>query len=349
MKNYRLIAVLLVFTLAMALFATGCSEKKEEITVYNWGEYIDPSVLDTFEEETGIHVNYATFDTNESLYSTLSTGGYDIDVIIVSDYMVSRLIAENKLASLNFSNIPNFELIGEDYRNLNYDPENQYSVPYMWGTVGLIYNSTVIDEELISWGAMFNEQYKDQIVMIDNSRDAMAIALQYLGYHINTTDESELQEAYKLLENQKDIVQSYAMDQIFDKLESGEAAIGAYYAGDYLTMLENNPNLKFVIPEEGSNWFVDAMCIPVESTKQELAETFIDFLCRPEISTLNMEEIGYSSPVTEAVEDYIVDLDALSKTVMFPSSEVLSRCEIFTNLPENILKLYDSLWTKLKS
>lgn len=349
MKKYRLIAMFVVLVLALALFCTGCGEEKDEITVYNWGEYIDPSVLDTFEEETGIHVNYATFDTNESLYSTLSTGGYDIDLIIVSDYMVSRLIEEEKLAPLDFANIPNAEGIGEDYKNLSYDPENQYSVPYMWGTVGLIYNGAVIEEEITSWGAMFDEQYKEQIVMIDNSRDAMAIALQYLGYHINTTDEAELQEAYDLLVEQKDIVQSYAMDQIFDKLESGEAAIGAYYAGDYLTMLQNNPDLKFVVPEEGSNWFVDAMCIPAESTKKEMAESFINFLCRPDISTLNMEEIGYSSPVTEAAEDYIVDLDELSKTVMFPGSEVLSRCEIFTNLPEDILKLYDSLWTKLKS
>ena len=347
--KHRLIAALIVLTMVLALFCTGCGEEKKEITVYNWGEYIDPSVLETFEEETGIHVNYTTFETNESLYSTLSTGGYDIDVIIVSDYMVSRLASENKLKELDFSNIPNFDLIGDDYKSLNYDPDNLYSVPYMWGTVGLIYNSAMIDEELTSWGAMFDEKYKDQIVMINNSRDAFAIALEYLGYDINTTDKAQLEEAYDLLEEQSKIVQSYAMDQIFDKLESGEAAIGVYYAGDYLTMLENNPDLKFVIPEEGSNWFVDAMCIPAESTKQEMAETFINFMTSTEISTLNMEAIGYSSPNTEASEAYSADLDDLSKSVMFPSSEVLANCEIFTNLPQDILELYDSLWTKLKS
>lgn len=347
--KHRLIAALVVLTMALALFCTGCGKEKKEITVYNWGEYIDPSVLETFEEETGIHVNYTTFETNESLYSTLSTGGYDIDVIIISDYMVSRLASENKLAKLDFSNIPNFDLIGDDYKNLSYDPENLYSVPYMWGTVGLIYNSAMIDEELTSWGAMFDQKYKDQIVMINNSRDAFAIALQYLGYDINTTDKAQLQEAYDLLEEQSKIVQSYAMDQIFDKLESGEAALGVYYAGDYLTMLENNPDLKFVVPEEGSNWFVDAMCIPSESTKQEMAETFINFMSSTEISTLNMEAIGYSSPNTEAAETYSADLDDLSKSVMFPSSEILGNCEIFTNLPQDILELYDSLWTKLKS
>ncbi len=347
--KHRLIAALAVLAMVLALFCTGCGKEKQEITVYNWGEYIDTSVLDTFEKETGIHVNYTTFETNESLYSTLSTHGYDIDVIIILELMVSSLASEGMLAKLNFNNIPNFDLIGNDYKNLNYDPENLYSVPYMWGTVGMIYNSKMIDEELTSWGAMFDEKYKDQIVMINNSRDAFAIALQYLGYDINTTDQEQLEEAYELLESQSKIVQSYAMDQIFDKLESGEAALGVYYAGDYLTMLENNPDLKFVIPEEGSNWFVDAMCVPAESKKQEMAETFINFMSSTDISTLNMEAIGYSSPNTEAAETYAADLDSLSKSVMFPSSEVLANCEIFTNLPQDILELYDSLWTKLKS
>ena len=348
----RILALLLCLSLGlgMLLSFSGCGKDYEaEITVYNWGEYIDESTYKDFEKLYNVKVNYNTFDTNESLYSILELGGYDIDVIICSDYMVSRMVNEGMLSKLDYANIPNFDLIGEAYKNLPYDPQNEYTVPYMWGTVGLIYNSAMIEDEITSWSALFDEKYAGQITMIDNSRDALAIALLLLGYSVNTTNADEIREASALLEQQASVRQGWAMDQIFDKLEGGETAIGTYYAGDYLTMLENNPDLKFVLPEEGTTWFVDAMCVPATSTKQKYAELFIDYMASTDVMVRNMAETGYSSPNTEACEIYAEDLDEFSRQIMFPSDEVLSQYELFLNLPQDILDLYDELWVKINS
>ena len=319
-----------------------------EVNVYNWGEYIDDAIVEEFERQTGIKVNYSTFTSNETMYSVLKTGGSSYDVIFPSDYMVSRLISEDMLEKIDFSNIPNYSLIGDEFKNLDCDPNNEYSVPYMWGTVGLIYNTEMVDEEITSWGALFDPKYAGDILMFDNSRDAMGIALKYLGYSQNTTDEAQLQEAYALLKEQKSIVQCYVMDQIFDKLEGGEAAMGPYYAGDYLSMKENNPALAFVVPEEGSNMYTDFMCIPKGARNKENAEIFINFMCSTEASVANMDITGYTSPNTTAWEIYAEDLTDEEYNVMYPDTELLQRCDVFINLPENILALYDSLWVLLK-
>lgn len=340
--------------LCAVLTLTGCGssdgsggDSAEVVNVYNWGEYIDESLLDSFEEETGIAVNYKTFETNEQMYAVLKAGGSSYDVVVPSDYMVGRLIEEDMLEELNFSNIPNMDLINELYLGLEFDADNTYSVPYTAGTVGLIYDTTTVTEEVTSWSLLFDEAYSGQILMFDNSRDAMGIALKYLGYSLNTTDEAELQEAFELLREQSPILQAYVMDQIFDKLESGEAAIAPYYAGDYLSMRENNENLAFVIPDEGSNRFVDAMCIPKGAENKANAEAFINYMCSTEASLANAEEIGYTSPNKEVEE--LIDLDDYERSIMYPSAEALERCEVFTNLPTETLDLYDSLWVKLKS
>lgn len=329
---------------------SGCNAEKSSengvVNVYNWGEYIDENLLTQFEEETGIKVNYKTFETNEQMYSVFKQGGVKYDVIIPSDYMISRMIDEDMLEPLDFNNIPNFALIDESLVNPEYDPENLYSVPYTWGTVGIIYDPAVVGE-VTSWSTLFDETNAGQILMFDNPRDSMAIALKYLGYSANTTDEAELDEAYELLLEQKPILQGYVMDQIYDKLESGEAAIGPYYAGDYLIMLETNPNLKFCIPEEGSNIFVDAMCIPKAAENQANAEAFINFFCRTDVSLKNAEATGYASPNVE-VRDQL-DLDELSESVMYPLPEVLTNLESFINLPQETLNYYDEIWVKLKS
>ena len=319
-----------------------------EVNVYNWGEYIDDAVIEAFERDTKIKVNYSTFTSNETLYSVLKTGGSSYDVIFPSEYMVSRLINEDMLEKIDFSNIPNYELVGDEFKNLECDPTNEYSVPYMWGTVGLIYNTKMVDEEITSWGALFDPKYEGQILMFDNSRDAMGIALKYLGYSMNTTDENELMEAHELLKDQKKIVQCYVMDQIFDKLESGEAAMGPYYAGDFLTMKENNPDLAFVVPDEGSNMYTDYMCIPKGARNKENAEIFINYMCSVEASVANMDVTGYTTPIPEAWEIYSADLTEEELNVMYPDSELLSRCDVFINLPDKILELYDSLWVLLK-
>ncbi len=342
-----IVAALVVVSVPLAVLGSA-GGAEEEVNVYNWGEYIDESIFKQFEEETGIRVNYSTFSSNETLYSTLKTGAGTYDVIFPSDYMLSRFIEEDMIEKLDFSNIPNYELIDDQFKYLA-DPTGEYSVPYMWGTVGIIYNSDMVDDEVTSWDIMFNEKYKDQILMFDNSRDAIGIALKYLGYDLNTTDEAELNEAYEILEQEKPLLQAYVMDQIFDKLESGEAAIGPYYAGDYLTMLENNEALRFVIPKEGSNLFYDAMCIPKDADNKKNAELFINFMCRSDICIANMDITGYTSANKEAWDEYSEDLTEEEYNVMFPDEDTLSRCEVYINLPQNILDLYDKLWVDLKS
>ncbi|MEG1241953.1 MAG: spermidine/putrescine ABC transporter substrate-binding protein [Oscillospiraceae bacterium] len=319
---------------------------KGVVNVYNWGEYIDEGLRDQFEKETGIKLNYKTFESNEQMYSVLRQGGVNYDVIIPSDYMISRLINEDMLEPINFDNVPNYASIEKSLKGMAYDPENKFSVPYMWGTVGIIYDPAVVGE-VDSWGALFDEANKGKILMFDNSRDAMGIALKYLGYSMNTTDEKQLNEAYELLKEQKPILQAYVMDQIFDKLESGEAAIGPYYAGDYLTMRESNPDLKFCIPKEGSNVFVDAMCILKTAKNKENAEAFINFMTDAKVSAQNAEFIGYTSPNSQ-VRD-LLEADEESKAIMYPSDATLKICEAYTSLPQETLNYYDSMWVKLKS
>ena len=333
------------------------------LNVYNNGLYISDgsdesvNVLSAFEELTGIKVNYTTYDSNESLYAKLKSGGVSYDVIFPSDYMVGKMAKEGMLAELNYDNIPNFSLIDDRFKNLSYDPENKYTVPYAWGTLGIIYNSAMVEEPITSWDAMFDPKYADQVLMINNSRDALGIALMDLNYSVNTDSEEELRAAYDLLAQAKEagVYQAFVMDEVFDKMETGEAAISAYYAGDYLTMLETNPDLKYVVPEEGSNWFVDAMCVLKDAENKDEAEEWINFLCSTDASLKNMDYIWYASPNGEALEEYPAyyeevneePLDPEIYEVMAPSEEVLHRCEIYENLPTETLRLYDRLWTRL--
>ena len=319
-----------------------------EVNVYNWGEYIDESVLEDFEEATGIHVNYQMYDSNETMYSMIAGGGTDYDVVIPSDYMIARMIEEDMLEPLNFDNIPNFSDIDPELKNPEYDPENLYSVPYMWGLMGVIYNTTMVDEaDLGSWDLLWNEKYAGDIVMIDNSRDAIGIALKRLGYSYNTTDTAQITEAVDALIAQKPILQGYVMDEVFGKMEGANAAIGTYYYGDYLTMLENNPDLGFYIPEEGTNIYVDAMCILKDAPNKENAEIFINYMCSTEAGLKNCEEIWYSTPLMSVREE--LDPEVSSDPLAYPDETIMAQCESYAGLPQEILDLYDSEWTRLKS
>ncbi|MCI6568049.1 MAG: spermidine/putrescine ABC transporter substrate-binding protein [Dysosmobacter sp.] len=347
-----LLAVLMTVPLLAACGESSSSKYPNgEINVLNWGEYIadgtdgTEDILTQFEEEFGIKINYKVCPDNETLYTYLKQGD-SYDVIIPSDYMLSRLIEEDMLEKLNFDNIPNFSDVSDTFVDPPYDPTNEYSVPYMWGTVGIIYNTTMVQEDVTSWSILFDEDYADQILMINNPRDAIGVALKYLGYSYNTTDKAQITEAVDLLVQQKPLVQTYVMDEIFDKLESGEAAIGVYYAGDYLTMLENNEDLAFCVPEEGSNYFVDAMCIPKGAANKENAEKFINFMCSTEVGLANCDAIGYSTPLNSVLE--ALDAEVREDPVAYPSDDVLSRCEQFLNLPQDILEFYDSEWLRLK-
>jgi len=357
LKKTLAIALLAMLVLSLVGCGGGKKEKDRVVNVCSWGEYIDESLIDTFEEETGIHVNYQTAESNEVLYSLIKTGGADYDVIVPSDYMIARLISEGMLAELDYSNIPNYDLIDDTYKNLLYDPDNKYSVPYTWGTLGIIYNTTMVDEEITSWDVMFSDDYAGEVLMIRNPRDSIAAALLDLGYSINTTDEAQITEAYELIADAKSrgVYQGFVMDEVFQKMEGGNAAIAMYYAGDYLTMLENNEDLAFVIPEEGSNWFVDAMCVLKDSQHKEEAEAWINFIASTESNLANMDYIWYASPNAEALSqypDYYEDLydeplDPELYEIMAPSKETLSRCDIYKNLPAETNTLYNDLWTKL--
>jgi len=250
------------------------------------------------------------------------------------------------LETIYFHNVPNFANIDGMYQNPDYDPENLYSVPYMWGTVGIIYNTTMVTEPVDSWGVLFDEEYAGQVLMFDNSRDAFGIALKYLGYSVNTTDEAQLREACDLLAEAKPIFQAWVMDQIFDKMTGGEAALGPYYAGDAITMIEENPDLAFVVPKEGSNIFVDAMCIPKGAAHKENAEAFINFMCSDQAAVANAEFIGYSTPSKTAYE--LLPDEAKNDPIAYPPQEIIDKCESFINLPAETLALYDSLWVELK-
>ena len=351
------LALLLATVLGLSLALAGCSggsgtasqpgaADRGVVNVYNWGVYIDESVLDEFTAQTGIKVNYDTYESNESMYGVLKNDGASYDVVIPSDYMISRMIEEDMLEPLDFDNIPNFSDIDPNLKNPDYDPENQYSVPYMWGLLGVIYNTAMVDGAPDSWSILFDENYSGQILMFNNSRDALGVALKYLGYSYNTTDPAQITAATDLLIQQKPLVQSYVMDEIFEKMQGNSAAIGAYYYGDYLTRADVNPDLAFCLPKEGTNLYVDAMCIPKGAENKANAEAFINFMCSTSVGLANVEETWYSSPLLSVREE--LDPEVSEDPYAYPDDAVLEQCESFRNLPEDILALYDSEWTRLK-
>lgn len=380
----KMVALTLACLMAASLFLTGCSVRQNGgngnftssdgsstdnsgsnssnsgdrvVNVCSWGEYIDTTLIDEFEAETGIQVNYVTAESNEALYSQLQQGGVNYDVIVPSDYMISQLIEEGMLAELDYDQIPNFSLIGDQFKNLPYDPENKYTVPYTWGTLGIIYNSAMVDGEITSWDAMFDPQYAGNVLMIRNSRDALGIGLMDLGYSVNTEDASEIQAAYQRLAdaNAQGVYQAFVMDEVFQLMENSNAAITAYYAGDYLTMLDNNPDLRYVVPEEGSNWFVDAMCVLKNADHKEEAMEWINFMCSTKASLRNMDYIWYASPNTTALEEYPAyyeetygePLDMERYAIMAPGEDVLAQCEAYLVLPAEARALYNDYWTQL--
>ena len=357
----KLLSLLLMLILLCG--CGGCSgsqtfqEERIVLNVYNWGQYISDGsdgtldVIAAFEEKyPHIKVNYSTYDSNEIMYTKLAAGGITVDVIIPSDYMIARMIEENMLCELNFDNISNSRYIDEDIleKSAAYDPEGKYSVPYAWGTVGIIYNTKYVDEaDVTGWELLWNEKYDDKILMFDNSRDAFGIAEYILGYSVNTTDPEELQACADLLAKQKPLVQQYVMDQIYDLMENEEAWIAPTYAGDYLVMSEENEDLAFYLPEDqGFNLFIDAMCIPKCCKEKEAAELFINFLCEPEIAAGNMEWIAYSTPISEAKA--YMDPDMVNDPVSYPSQELLSHGTSYDCLPASVSRYMESLFLKAR-
>jgi spermidine/putrescine transport system substrate-binding protein len=339
---------LLGTVLAVALFlAGGCKHAaKTAVNFYNWGDYIDETVLKDFEKQTKIRVNYDTFTTNEDMYVKLKASGSDYDLVIPSDYMIRRMIDENMLAELDFSNIPNYKYIGKTFRDLEFDPQNQYSVPYMWGTVGILYNKTMVKTKPGSWKILWDKQYAKQILMLDSQRDSIGITLKMLGYSLNSKDPKELAAAKQALIDQKPLVLAYVVDEVKDKMISGEAALAVVWSGDGFYCVNENPDLDYVIPKEGTNYWFDSMVIPKDAKHQKEAEQLINFLCRTEIAYRNADYIGYASPHTAAVKRLPAKLT--KNRAAYPQAADLQNSEVFSTLGST-LKDFDRLWTEVKS
>ncbi len=349
----KFLSIVLCFTLT-ALTLCGCSsssdEPKNQVIVYNWGEYIDPDVLTMFEEETGIEVVYDEFETNEIMYPKVESGASVYDVICPSDYMIQKMIDNDLLQEINYDNIPNSANIGDQYwtQSEQFDPENKYSVPYCWGTVGILYNKTMVSEPVTSWGVLWDEQYKDNILMQDSVRDAFMVALVYAGHSINSTDTAELEEAKELLIQQKPLTQAYVIDQVRDKMIGGEAAIGVIYSGEAIFTQRENPDLEYVIPEEGSNVWIDSWVIPKNAKNKENAEKFIDYMCRADIALKNFDYITYSTP-NDAARELIEDEDIKNSEIAFPDLSQHENMSTFTYLGEEMDAYYNQLWKEVKS
>ncbi len=321
-----------------------------QVIVYNWGEYLDPDAIEMFEEETGIDVVYEEYETNEIMYPKIQSGAIAYDVVCPSDYMIERMIENDLLAEINFDNVPNIKNIGDVYmeQSRQFDPDNKYSVPYLWGTVGILYNKTMVDEPIDSWSVLWDEKYKDSILMQDSVRDAFGVALKYLGYSLNSTDLDELTAAQKLLIEQKPLVQAYVVDQVRDKMIGNEAAIGVIYSGEAIYTQLENPNLEYVIPKEGSNIWIDSLVIPKNAKHKENAEAFINFVCRPEIAKMNFDFITYSIP-NEGGRALIEEPELRNSKIAFPDAKELERCETFKFLGDENDAVYNKLWREVKS
>ena len=348
-------SALLLFTLA-ALFLAACGSSSSggdngEVVVENGGEYIEPDTSEMFEEETGIHVVYDEFETNEIMYPRVEAGASAYDVVCPSDYMIQKMIQNDLLAELNFDNIPNAKQnIGAQYweQSTQFDPGNKYAVPYCWGTVGILYNKTMVDDPVDSWSILWDEKYADNILMQDSVRDAFMVALKLSGCSMNSVDEQELQAARDLLISQKPLIQAYVIDQVRDKMIGNEAAIGVIYSGEAIYTQRENPDLEYVIPKEGTNVWIDSWVIPKNAPNQENAEKFIDFMCRADIALLNFEYITYSTP-NDAARELIEDEDIRTSSIAFPDLNAYDHLETFSYWGEEADAVYNELWKEVKS
>ncbi|NFG25652.1 spermidine/putrescine ABC transporter substrate-binding protein [Clostridium botulinum] len=352
MKKFKLFGALALTSLLTLGIFSGCADKNVgqngTVYFYNCGDYIDEDLLSKFQDETGIKVEYSTYDTNEIMYQKLKSSPGSYDLVIPSDYMIEKMAKENMIEELDFNNIPNYKYIDDSYKNLSYDSNNKYSVPYMWGTIGIIYNPDIVTEPVTSWDILWNEKYNNkQLIMFDSMRDTLAIGLKKLGFSINSTNTDEINAATNELVKQKqNISPLYYVDEVKDKMISEEAVMATVWSGDAAYIRSENPKLEYVIPEEGSNKWFDGMVVPKDAPNKENAEKLINFLCDPENAKQNVDYIGYSTPnkgAYDMLEDPVKDDKGI-----YPSKEVLDKCEIFTDLGDS-LKLYDDAWMKIKT
>ncbi|HHZ06317.1 MAG TPA: spermidine/putrescine ABC transporter substrate-binding protein [Clostridiales bacterium] len=354
----RTLSIILAATMIAAVGVTlgGCgggTQEKQEINVFNWGEYISNGeggtmdVIAEFEKKYNIKVNYTNYESNEEMYNLIKSSNSAYDVIIPSDYMISKLIAEDMLNEINLDNVPNYSNVMDDYKNLPFDTDNKYSVPYSGGVVAMVYNTDMISEKPTSWKVLWDKQYSGNILMFNNSRDAMAIAMQLKGITPDVVTKADVDTATSYLKEQKPLLKRYVMDQVFTEMEGSQAAVAPYYAGDIAMMMENNEKLDYVLPEEGSNRFVDSMCIPKGSKNKELAEKFINYMLEPEVAKANAEYIGYSTPNQKAYD--LLDDEMKNNELMYPTQEYLDKCYYFSNLPDDVYNYMQEQFLQVQS
>ncbi len=346
-KMSIILAVFLVLSLSLSACGGGGSEESSKgvINVFNWGEYIDMDTVKAFEEESGYKVNYSVFSTNEEMYPKVENAAEQYDVLIPSDYTIQRLIEEDLLYEIDFDNVPNYKNVDPVLKNTSFDPENKYSVPYTWGTVGILYNKTMVDDVVESWDIMFDEKYSGKILMYDSERDSFMVALKRLGYSMNTKNMDEINEAKEMLISQKPLVLAYVIDEIMDKMISGEAALALAWSGESMSTIRENPDLAFVVPKEGSNIWIDSMVIPKTAQNKEGAEAFINFMLEDEMSKKNMLKTGYTSSNINVKK--MIDEDWASNIAAYPPKEVTDRCVFFEYSPDTIQTMSDA-WLEIK-
>ncbi|MBR6771003.1 MAG: ABC transporter substrate-binding protein [Lachnospiraceae bacterium] len=350
-KWFAMAGLCMASVLALGGCGNSASGKNGQVIVYNWGEYLDPETITMFEEETGIRVVYDEFETNEIMYPKVEAGATSYDVICPSDYMIQKMIANDMLAELNFDHLPHAKAnIGQQYweQSREFDPENKYSVPYCWGTVGILYNKTMVEEPIDSWSVLWDEAYKDNILMQDSVRDAFMVGLKLNGYSMNSTDAAQLEIAKNALIQQKPLVQAYVIDQVRDKMIGNEAAIGVIYSGEAIYTQRENPDLEYVIPKEGTNVWIDSWVITKDAPNKENAEAFINFMCRPDIALMNFEYITYSTP-NDAARELIEDEDIRYSEIAFPDLKQYANLETFQYLGPEADEMYNELWKEVKS
>lgn len=338
--------VLLLSILILSMVLSGCKKDRPTLYVYNWGDYIDESILGEFEKETGIKVVYDTFATNEDMYVKIKSGGSSYDVIFPSDYMVTRMLEEDMLEKIDLSQIPNHKYLEENLMGTEYDPKNEYTLPYMWGTMGILYNTTMVDEVVDSWDILWDPKYTKEILMLDSQRDSIGAALLKLGYSINTLNLQELAEAADLLKKQKPLVLAYVVDEGKDKMVAGEAALALTWSGEAAYARSENPDLAYAIPKEGTNIWFDVMAIPKGANNIEGALKFMDFLNRPEIALRNAEYTGYATPNSAAKA--MLPEEIRNDRGSYPEEQDLVKTEVFVNLGST-LRDYDRIWTEVKA
>ncbi|SHK72889.1 spermidine/putrescine transport system substrate-binding protein [Clostridium cavendishii DSM 21758] len=345
-KFFKVISIAVCFMIGISTF-TSCS-KKEQVTlnVFNWGDNMDMSLIKDFEAKYNIKVNYSTYDTNEDMYTKVKSDTSQYDIVVPSDYMVQKMIKEDMLSKLDFSNIPNFKKIDETFLGRVMDPKNEYSVPYMSGTIGIIYNKNLVKEPVDSFNILWNEKYKGQIFMLDAQRDTIGVALKKLGYSLNSTKDSELEEAKKELIKQKPLVLAYVQDDVKDKMIQGEGALATIWSGEGLHLQEQYPYLEYIVPKEGANFWVDSFAVPKNAKHKKEAEIFINFMCEKDSALKNAAEVGYTTPQVEAKKAQPESVQKNKNAYM--TKEMLDKCENYQDIGENIKK-YDKIWTEIKS